>query len=298
MSSENILLKSGTNELELLEFSIKSNDGQVVKLGLNVAKVREIIKTVDLRPLPDTHASVQGIFELRGHNIQSLDIKHFLFGAKAEKSIYIIMEFSKMRIAMAVDDVSRIRRVEWNKIKSFETVAENLQDELQNNITGVFYDGESHIYILDVEKIVAEVKGRDILNAIDEDTTAQASGLIMTAEDSGFLRKRITSQLKKTGFEVSDHADGQKAYNWIKSQAENECQLPDAVITDVEMPEMDGYTLTKRIKEDPKLKHIPVVIFSSLITDDVIHKGVSVGADRQLSKPDLNILIDIIRDLV
>jgi len=300
----NILLETGTNELELLEFTISEDvdDTKTVHIGLNVAKVREIIKRVDVRHLPNTHDAIQGVFELRGFNIQALDVKRYLYGipTSSKNSFFIIMEFSRQKIAIVVREVLRIRRVQWNEIKSFESVVDKSGLQIQNNVTGLFHDGTRHIHIIDIEKIVADVSGKEILNTDDTDSAEnRVSGRVMTAEDSGFLRKRITSELEKKGFDVIPHIDGQRAWDYLVSELEKSSPvLPDIIITDVEMPEMDGYTLTKKVKEHPELSHIPVIIFSSLITEDVIHKGVSVGADRQLSKPDLNILIDMIKEFL
>lgn len=303
MSEErNILLETGTNELELLEFIYgEENDGgQDIHLGLNVAKVREIIKLVPMRALPDTHDSIIGVFQLRGVSIQALDLKHFLAGKDSgeDGKLLIIMEFSKQRIAILVKEVLGIRRVKWKDIESFENVV-SYDETLKSNITGLLHDGKTHIFMLDIEKIIAEVMGRDILSEEGLENEGETmSGSILTAEDSAFLRNRITKELEKAGYTVTAHIDGQKAWDDLSTRVENKSELPDLIVTDVEMPGMDGYTLTKNIKDNPALRNIPVVIFSSLITDDVLHKGFSVGADRQLSKPDLGILKNMIGDLL
>lgn len=297
----NILLKSGTNEFEIVEFEIDySNNGKYFKqyFGINVAKVREIIRMPKLTQLPNLPEFVYGVFNLRGSIIPAFDLTKFMFGVKNENKDrkMIISEFNRVKVGLIVRDVKRIHRISWKQIISPEVVQQFDVD--QSTIVGIINMDDRQILMLDVEKIVADIDPQSALKSSIDEKIFDNQPNVVIAEDSMMINKMITGKLRKSGMNVSSFKDGESAWNFIKSSIDNESQKINLIITDIEMPKMDGYSLTKNIKSNEQLKDIPVLIFSSIISQDILHKGESVGADAQLSKPDLDELLNISKNLL
>jgi two-component system chemotaxis response regulator CheV len=304
----NILLESGTNEVEIVEFGLKFKDisGKEVSqsYGINVAKVREIIHLPEITVIPKMPKSVRGVFELRKKIIPALDLNMYLYGVErfSADDKMIITEFNKIQTGLIVDSVSRIHRITWKDIVSPDIVQDFDPDK--NTIIGIIQLEEKQILMLDVEKIVADI---DPNNAIDSTKVVgkfSKTIKVITAEDSSIIRKMISSRLKDAGIEYEAYNDGVEAWDRLReieqkvNDGENIEDYVDCIITDIEMPKMDGYTLTKKIKDNKILGKLPVVMFSSLINDDIIHKGISVGADAQLSKPQIGELLNSIRRIL
>jgi two-component system chemotaxis response regulator CheV len=214
----------------------------------------------------------------------------------------IITEFNKIQTGLIVDSVSRIHRITWKDIVSPDIVQDF--DPEKNTVVGIIQLEDKQILMLDVEKIVADI---DPNNAIDSTKVVgkfSKTIKVITAEDSSIIRKMISSRLKDAGIEYEAYNDGVEAWDRLREieqkvkDGENLEDYVDCVITDIEMPKMDGYTLTKRVKDNKILGNLPVVIFSSLINEDIIHKGISVGADAQLSKPQIGELLNSIRRIL
>jgi two-component system chemotaxis response regulator CheV len=304
----NILLESGTNELEIVEFIIGFNDraGRPKKqsYGVNVAKVREIIRMPDLTYMPSLPDMVCGVFNLRGHVIPAVDLGKFLYGIEEDfdKKKMLIAEFNKVQVGFIVEDVQRIHRISWKQIMSPDTMEEFNPEK--STVVGLINFEDRHILMLDVEKIVADIDPASAMDASNQEKFFDHKPIAVTAEDSSLIRKLITERLKKAGFEIISFRDGESAWNKMREISQsvaNGANLEDlvnVVITDIEMPGMDGYTLTKHIKNDDKLKKLPVVIFSSIVSDDILHKGQSVGADAQMTKPQIGELLDVVRTLI
>lgn len=292
-----ILLENGTNELEILEFSLAG-----FSYGINVAKIREIISYQKVTPIPNSHPSIEGIFMPRDTMITAIDLKNCLGRGESQPGgMFIITNFNMLNIAFHVENVLGIHRVSWKEIvKPDETVA-SIEDSV---ITGIVKRGDKLIIILDFEKIVSDINPETGLKISDIESLGERRRRdvpILIAEDSPLLNKLIVDCLKKAGYENLIHTEnGQKAYDVI-CQCKNEGTLHDhvrCIITDIEMPEMDGHRLTKLVKEDEATASIPIVIFSSLVNDDMKRKGEALGADAQLSKPEIGNLVKIIDGLV
>lgn len=299
----NILLKSGTNEFEIVEFEIDydlKGKNQKQYFGINVAKVREIIRMPKLTQLPNLPEFVYGVFNLRGSIIPAFDLSNFLFGYKNEYKDrkMIISEFNRVKVGFIVHDVRRIHRISWDKLISPEVVQQ--WDIDQSTIVGIINMDDRQILMLDVEKIVADIDPKSALTSSINEQLFDSKPKVVIAEDSMMINKMVKNKFEKTGMEVKSFNDGQSAWNYLKeiSTKENVNELLNLVVTDLEMPGMDGYSLTKNIKNNESLKNIPVLIFSSIISEDVLHKGESVGADAQLSKPDLDELLKISQNLL
>ena len=293
----NILLESGTNELEVLEFTLGDNH-----YGINVAKIREILQYMPVTPVPNTHPSVEGIFMPRDTMITVINLKNCLnLPQTDEKGLFIITNFNKLNVAFHVDQVIGIHRVSWeNIIKPDET----LMGEHGSTATGVIKMDDRLIVILDFEAIVASISPQTGLrvNDIDEmEARDRSDATILIAEDSALLSKLITECLKKSGYtNLIVEENGQEAWDVIEAmQAKGDITKHlDCIITDIEMPLMDGHRLTKLVKSDAELRDIPVIIFSSLVNEEMRKKGEQLGADAQLTKPEIGKLVEAIDKLL
>ncbi|MCM1186014.1 MAG: chemotaxis protein [Lachnoclostridium sp.] len=295
-----ILMESGTNELEVLEFTLAGNS-----YGINVAKIKEIITYQQVTPVPNAHPSIEGIFMPRDTMITAIDLKNCLGRGESEpKGLFIITNFNKLDIAFHVDAVMGIHRVSWrNIIKPDVTIS--TPDE--SVATGIIKQDGKLIIILDFEKIVSDInpetglKVSEISELVGSSNIKRSTVPILIAEDSVLLNKLIVDSLKAAGYTNLIHTEnGQKAYN-VVMQCKKEGSLHEhvrCIITDIEMPEMDGHRLTKLVKSDDETKDIPIIIFSSLVNDDMKRKGESLGADAQLSKPEIGKLVKIVDELV
>ena len=292
-----ILLENGTNELEVLEFELDGN-----AYGINVAKIKESIPYQKVTPVPNSHPSIEGIFMPRDTMITAIDLKNCLQrGVSEEGGLFIITNFNMLDIAFHVDAVKGIHRISWEQIIKPGVTVSTSEDSIS---TGIVKLDNRLVIILDFEKIVSDINPETGLkiSEIDDMGVRQRSNVpILIAEDSVLLNKLIVDSLKKAGYDNLIHTqNGQEAYDVIQA-CKADGTLKDhvqCVITDIEMPLMDGHRLTKLIKSDDETKDIPGVIFSSLVNDEMKRKGEALGADAQLSKPEIANLVRIIDDLV
>ncbi len=295
-----ILLEAGTNEVEIVVFFIEEDMGPGEpcyswRFGVNVAKVLEIIRLPGFTAMPESgHPSVLGAFNQRSRVIPLVDLGVYL-GINVKNSgmdKVLVTEFNNVTTSFKVSGVDRIHRLSWERIEAPDRYLSTFSD---NSVIGVVRFDQVVIFLLDLEKIVAELNPRtamtlDRVDACDADVHYKA----LIADDSNTVRSMIRQLLESACFQVHAVGNGRLAWDWLlekKAQAEVEgrpiSDFVEVVISDIEMPMMDGHNLTKRIKEDPALKGVPVILFSSLISDKLRHKGDSVGADLQVPKPDL-----------
>lgn len=292
-----ILLENGTNELEVLEFMLDGNS-----YGINVAKIREIITYQPVTPVPNSHPSIEGIFMPRDRMITAIDLKNCLQrGVSEPGGLFIVTNFNKLDIAFHVDSVVGIHRVSWKDIIKPGATVSTTEDGIS---TGIIKFDNKLIIILDFEKIISDINPETGLKTTEIDELGKRGRYdvpILIAEDSVLLNKLIVDSLKKAGYENLIHtANGKEAYDVIQTCKEEGTldQHVKCIITDIEMPEMDGHRLTKLVKEDDATKDIPVIIFSSLVNDEMKKKGEALGADAQLSKPEIGNLVKVIDELV
>jgi len=295
-----ILLTSGTNEVEIVEFSIENTI-----MGINVIKVKEIINPVVPVKLPNAHPCLEGIIQLRKEIIPVIDLGKFLGfapSANPKQDKFIVSEFNQNKYAFHVHTVSRIHRISWEQIEKPSDITQSDQTSL----IGIIKLDQKMILLLYFEKIMVEISPSlanqtNAIRAMGERPVS--SKHIAIAEDSPMLRKLLQDYLSKIGYpHLSFFSDGKQALEYLlkvaEEQGEKFSDVVNILITDIEMPQMDGHYLTKTIKQHPILNKLPVVIFSSLITDDLRHKGVSVGANEQVSKPEYENLSHIIDQLI
>lgn len=294
----NILLENGTNELEVLEFTIGNNH-----YGINVAKVREIIAYQPVTPVPNTHPSIEGIFMPRDNIITVIDLANELNLSYTNNAtnMMIITNFNKLAIAFHVQSVVGIHRVSWADIIKPEATLNTAESSVA---TGIIKIDKKLIIILDFEKIVTDISPETGLKVSDIKQLGERKKCdlpILLAEDSPLLSKLIMDSLKQAGYtNLVMTANGQEAWDILRKYKESGDPLSkvSCIITDIEMPIMDGHHLTKLVKSDEKLKAVPLVIFSSLINEEMRAKGVALGADYQLSKPEIGSLVKVIDSLL
>lgn len=294
----NILLESGTNELEILEFKIENNH-----YGINVAKIREILLYQPVTPLPNSHPCIEGIFMPRDTMISVINLRKCLNLSDNPESdgLFIITNFNKLNTAFHVDEVLGIHRVSWEDIIKPDATISSDDSAVS---TGVIKLEDKLVVILDFEKIVADINPETGLKISDMDNYAErdrSNSPILIAEDSTLLSKLICECLRKAGYtNLIVNMNGQEAWDKLVQLNRAGTVLDDVhcIITDIEMPLMDGHRLTKLVKENDTMKKIPLIIFSSLINEEIRVKGESLGADAQLTKPEIGKLVEAVDSLI
>ncbi len=300
MAETEILLESGTNEMEIMEFMIYGE-----AYGINVAKVKEILMSDAVKPIPHSHECVEGIFKPRDMIITVVDLPKYLTGnesEKKEKDLFIITNFNKLNIAFRVHTVEGIQRISWENIQKPD---KTLSHGKEGIATGIANCGDKLITVLDFEKIIAEISPETGIQISDLDQIGDRvedhENAILFAEDSVLLATMVEQSLRRAGYtNLHKFKSGKEAWDYLSS-IRNDEDLHDKaslIITDIEMPEMDGHRLTKLVKDDPKLKNIPLIIFSSLINPEMEEKGRQLGADAQMSKPEIGHLVSVIDRLL
>ncbi len=294
-----ILLESGTNEIEVMEFTINES-----LYGINVAKVKEIMVSEPVKHMPHAHPAVEGIFKPRDLVITVVDLPKYLLSLDCEKGpkdLFIITNFNKMNIAFRVHTVVGISRISWTDISKPDKAVSGGNEGVA---TGIAQCGSDLVTILDFEKIVAEIAPETSiqLSEIDQLGERQRSdAAVLVAEDSILLSKMIEEALHKSGYvNTKMFHNGRDLWEYLVSirREKDLDQRVSIIITDIEMPQMDGHRLTKLIKDDAQFKHLPVIIFSSLITEEMRRKGRELGADEQMSKPEIGHLVRVIDHLL
>lgn len=295
----NILLESGTNELEILEFIVAGNH-----YGINVAKVREIVTHQTVTPVPNSHPCIDGIFMPRDVIITVINLNRqlgFPEQSSASNNMLIITNFNNLNIGFEVNQVLGIHRVSWSDIVKPDATVNNPESAIA---TGIIKKEKDLIIILDFERIVEEICPETSLKISDLTQLGQRernNKPILVAEDSPLLSKLIEDSLHTAGYtNITMTANGEEAWNkLLELKKHNGVEYGvKCIITDIEMPLMDGHRLIRLIRDDEALKHLPIIIFSSLINDDMKRKGERLGVDAQVSKPEIAQLVGIIDSLV
>jgi len=303
MAESEILLESGTNELEVLEFNIGDSN-----FGINVAKILEIIGVCELKPVPYAHPCVEGVFNRRGQIYTVVDLAAYLNlerDGSRERDIFLITEFNQANVAFRVDSVRTIHHLSWTQIEEPDKLIRNNQEGMVTGIAKIGDEKGTMILILDFEKILFDISPEtgispEVMKHIEQGKENNLP--ILIAEDSTLLRKLLVDSLYKAGYHnVVATTNGEEAWKLIETAKTGYRDVRDkfaCVITDIEMPQMDGLTLTKKIKDDELLGRIPVIIFSSIINEANSKKCTEVGADAQLAKPQIGSLVACIHEVV
>lgn len=302
MSEEQkILLESGTNELEIVEFKIGEN-----YFGINVAKVKEIIPFSKVTHVPRSHPCVKGIFKPRETIVTVVDLPKYLNISSEEdeaSNLFIISHFNKVSVAFQVHKVVGIHRFSWEQMDKPDNT---IYGGTEGVATGIVKMDNRLIIILDFEKILTDISpstGIQLSEIKEMGPRERSSRPILIAEDSEMLSKILVQALNEAGYSnLIVTKNGREAWDTLERlRGDKTKPLMDhvsCIITDIEMPKMDGHHLTKLIKSDEDLVQLPVIIFSSLISDDMKRKGESLGANAQISKPEIGHLVGVVDKLI
>ncbi len=294
-----ILLESGTNELEILEFMIGKNH-----YGINVAKIREILPYTKAVPIPNSDPAIEGIFMPRDEIITSIDLAKVLNLAPSdhpETDYYVVTYFNHTNAAFHIHQVIGISRVSWADIQKPDATISSGSTGIA---TGIVKLGDKLVVLLDFEKIVADISPETSLKVDDVKKLGErvkSDKPILIAEDSALLLKLIQDCLHEAGYtNLICTTNGQEAYDTIRKFVDDGTieKSIKLIITDIEMPMMDGHRLTKLVKDDKNTSFIPIILFSSMISDELRKKGESLGADAQITKPEIGKLVGEIDKLI
>lgn len=294
----NIILESGTNEFEVLEFVINGNH-----YGINVEKVREILPYQEATPVPNSHRCIEGIFMPRGEIITVIDLFQALGYSRVDRTddYLIVTNFNNLSIAFDVESVVGIQRVSWSEIVKPDATISGGDNSIA---TGILKNENGLIIILDFERIVEDICPETSikLSQISQfEGRARNEVPIVVAEDSMMLCRLVQDALSTAGYtNLTIKNNGKEAWDYLEelrrtNGVEYGCKC---LITDIEMPKMDGHHLIKLVRETEGLKHIPIVIFSSLINDEMRRKGNLLGANAQISKPEIGTLVKLLDEIL
>jgi two-component system chemotaxis response regulator CheV len=309
MSQTDILLETGTNELEIIEFFIDEVTPDGVErqyFGVNVAKVLEVVEAPEGLEGSEAavHPSFLGTIPLRDLILPVVDLSVWLDmeRAPAENEPIIVTEFNAMITGFLVSGVTQIHRVYWADVEPPSKYVSSMET---NCITGTIKIKDRFVLMLDLEQVLADLDESGQTQANLSSVVSDERYRALVADDSTSVRQLLENNFNQANFEVTMARDGAEAWavlEGVKAKCASEGKSPldylDAVVSDVEMPQMDGYTLTRRVKEDPVLKVLPVVLFSSLISKSVLHKGKAVMADEQVTKPEFHGLTEKVINLI
>jgi two-component system chemotaxis response regulator CheV len=312
VKNQEILLKAGTNELEIITLFLRWSEPGSDKIiqtayGINAAKVRELVAMPEaVTEVPDSPACVLGVFLLRGHTIPLIDLCAWFKYAPdrsaeaLEKWVVIVTEINGKPFGFISHGVDKVYRVSWQQIQPPPALI-----AASSSLTGVCLVDGQIIQMVDFESITAAIdpsmamktRGAADKTAITAEHRAKQ---VVVADDSRVIQHQVRAALEAAGYQVVVHADGQAAWDYLESLREKGA-IDDtvlAVVSDIEMPRMDGHHLCMRIKNEKAYQYIPVLLFSSLISKALFHKGEEVRADDQITKPELGQLVDRLRACV
>jgi two-component system chemotaxis response regulator CheV len=296
---QKILTESGTNEVEVLEFDI---GGQ--PFGVNVAKVSAIVQVdpATVTRVPNAHDGMVGMMIYRDHSIPLVDLAVMLDRPprteEPESWLVVASEFNGMQLGFRVDGVNRIHRVSWSDFVPINSILA----QGSASITGSVNIEKKDVLIVDMESITARIfpeQSMDRPGAFadsEERATARGDVRIVLAEDSSVIRGTMLKVLREAGYDTIESFDnGESAWEYLREAAGADSDAGvDLLISDIEMPRMDGLTLCKRFKTELGMQSTPVIMFSSLINEQMAAQCDSVGADAHINKPQIQELVQLI----
>ncbi|WP_421900374.1 chemotaxis protein [Maridesulfovibrio sp.] len=299
MLDNEILLDTGTNEFEIIEFFIDEVDGGADErdyFGINVAKVLEVVEAPGGLEAAEgaPHPSYLGTMSLRDIILPVIDLAVWL-GIERKESDYeliVVTEMNNVITGFLVTGVTQIHRIGWGDLK---TPNKYIADLDSNCITGTVHLEDRFVLMIDLERILGELDPEMAERSDGEVYTAPEKMTAVLVDDSVSVRALLNKNFESANFEVKLYTNGQEALDALKEMNAEAKEsggsirdVIDIVVSDIEMPQMDGYTLTKNIKDHADLSCMPVILFSSLITKGLYHKGEAVKADDQITKPEFN----------
>ncbi|HEX5624071.1 MAG TPA: chemotaxis protein [Sulfuricurvum sp.] len=307
MKGHGDILKVGTNEMELVDFRIFKRDGDEIYegiYGINVAKVREIIRFPSLTELPGTPHFIEGIFDSRGVVIPVINLAKWM-GIEAPEEMdrnarVIITEFNNILIGFVVHEAKRIRRINWKDIEPASFLDSGIDGSKVTGVTRI--EDDNVLLILDLESVVQELGLYQPSQGKLDNHLNQFSGLVLLLDDSSTARRIIKEALIQMGFDVIEASDGEQGLQILEDlYASYGADLPGKlrlIASDIEMPRMDGFHFAARVKEDSRFKMIPIVFNSSISDHFSDIRGKEAGAEAYLVKFDANLFFDEIARVV
>jgi len=296
MQTNDETLRVGTNEMELVDFRIQKQEGDRIYegiYGVNVAKVREIIRLPQLTELPGVPDFVEGIFDLRGVVIPVVSLSKWM-GVKppdgiVKKTRVIIAEFNNILIGFIVHEAKRIRRISWSDIEP-ATYTDGSGNMDKSKVTGVTrIEDDTVLLILDLESVVEDLGLLSITHEV-EGEIKQYEGTVLVLDDSLTARKTVCRALEEMGFKVVEAINGEdglekmeELYDLYEDSFKENVRL---IISDVEMPKMDGFHFAAKVKEDKRYENIPIIFNSSISDEFSEHRGQDAGGESYLVKFD------------
>ncbi|MDR2883921.1 MAG: chemotaxis protein CheV [Deferribacteraceae bacterium] len=287
-----ILLEAGTNEFEIVEFIVESG-GKPYHFCINVAKVREVIKFPEVVHVPDAHNSVIGTANIRQNLVPIIDLSSWLgLGTKKkyEDCKVIVTFFNHMSNGFLVDEVVRIHRITWADIRDYSAITDF---KMVESVLGVINIQDRMIQLLDFESIVAEINPNTKLTNVTLDMSlyeARRSKTVFVAEDSPVIRRLLAQNFTKAGYKTKAFENGMLL---LKAMGD---EKPDLVITDLEMPVTSGDYVTRKLREVYDKDSLPIVVFSSMASEENERKLLGLGANQFIGKPELSLLVTIVDD--
>ncbi|RDH88467.1 MAG: fused signal transduction protein/response regulator [endosymbiont of Escarpia spicata] len=299
---------AGTNRLEVLLFSLGRdvNTGREETFGVNVFKVREVMLVPEITRAPEMPPSVEGMVSLRGNMIPVINLPKFCgIQTEQEPSILIITEYNKNVQGFLVHAVDTIERLAWEDVKVPPPMMVQQHGGLVTAVTEL--KDSRLVMIMDVEMVLAKTsgfgEGEDLFDDIEHIGDREIT--LLFADDSAVARDQIVRTLNHMGIKYISTSNGAEAWAKVKEIADRAAvtdrKASDFIqifLTDVEMPEMDGYVLTKKIKEDSRLADIPVIMHSSLSAEANQELGRGVGADAYVPKFEPTELSSKLREII
>ncbi|WP_070971369.1 chemotaxis protein CheV [Vibrio sonorensis] len=319
-STSTILTESGTNELEIIEFHLEKQlpggGSKTCYYGINVAKVREVIQVPETTDYPNAQPHMVGVFSSRDILTPLVDLAGWLgipTNPNKEKNFVIVTDFNRMTNGFLIDSISRIHRISWNDV---ESPSQFLEAGEQDCVVAVVRKDGNLIMILDFEKIIADINPELSMEKYDVKVdrsvdlnqtmvTKRNAKTVLVVDDSAFIRSLIQDTLSSAGYNVIACKDGGEAHEKLQEIAEVAktekmpvADLVNAIVTDVEMPRMDGMHLVKRLRDSEDYKTTPIVMFSSLMSEDNRAKALALGANDTITKPEIGKLVTMMDGLV
>ncbi|MCL2080204.1 MAG: chemotaxis protein [Oscillospiraceae bacterium] len=293
-----------TSILQLMEFTMSGNS-----FGINVAKVTEIMRNTAITPMTLSHPCIDGIFKPRDRLITVINLPRYMALPENENltdNMFMLTNFENTNAAFVVHTVEGMHRVKWSDVERPSSIIYGANDSV---ITGTVKIEDRLITIIDFEKVLYDINpetGLQISEVEKMGAREHSQKPVVVVEDSVFLRRMLLESLQVAGYEnISEFDNGQDAWDYLV-KCRDEClenitpieKKVSIVITDIEMPRMDGHHLTKLIKNDNVLSKIPVLVFSSLIDDAQKQQGLSIGVNAHLSKPQIGMLVSTMDEYI
>ncbi len=292
---------ASASELQLIEFEIfeKNPDGGIASnfYGISVNKVREVIRTPDsIARTAKDHPAMEGVIDLRGEVIPVIHLPKWLgkYDPQFKYERIVIVEFNMLRAGLLVNRVQRIHHIPYAK---YSPPTPFMRGGKQIVTTGVIRNEGKIVMMLDFENMLADIDPETRADMSEFKPVAQNHGKLLVVDDSEVSREMLCNALTQSGYTVLEAQNGLDALDILEEHFQQSQSLVHAVVTDVEMPLMDGLTMISKLKEDKRFREIPVIIFSSMASEERIARWKTMGADDCIGKPLLSVLLERIGDL-